>query len=97
MNENDKFILGLIVNPIAGMGGAVGLKGTDGRDILQQAMILGARPNAVNRAKELLKELNSIKNKIKFYTPPSLMGENALKEMRFDYEVLSHPIFKINK
>jgi len=90
MEDSNKFLLGLIVNPISGMGGSVGLKGTDGRDILQKAIELGAEPNALNRTKELLDELEPIKSKLKFITCPGIMGENALKDKEFKYECVSH-------
>ena len=89
----DKFTLGLIVNPISGMGGSVGLKGTDGRNILEKAINLGATPNALNRTKELLNELKSVKSKLKFITCPKFMGELILKKMDFNCEIIEDPIF----
>lgn len=93
MNAN-KFILGLIINPIAGMGGSVGLKGTDGKNILTEAINLGAEPNAQERTKDFLDALKPIKSKIKFFTPPKYMGEFVLDENDFEYEVIKDPLFQ---
>ena len=49
--------IGFLVNPIAGMGGSVGLKGTDGTEILQEAVKRGAEPQSNHRAEKTLKGL----------------------------------------
>ncbi|MEM0037476.1 MAG: ATP-NAD kinase family protein [Zestosphaera sp.] len=48
--------LGLIVNPVAGMGGSVGLKGTDG-ELLHEALRRGARPVAPLKVTRFLNAL----------------------------------------
>lgn len=80
--------LGFIVNPIAGMGGRVGLKGTDGVEVLEKALSLGAIPESPDKAKKALEVLLPIKDEFEIYTYPGNMGENEAKELGFDPIVL---------
>jgi len=75
--------IGLIVNPIAGMGGAVGLKGTDGEEILRRALSLGAEPIASSRACTYLSELESSGQKPHFILGAGEMGEQQIHNCRF--------------
>lgn len=78
--------VGFLINPIAGMGGRVGLKGTDGKEILEKALALGAKPVARERAFRALKIL---RDKAEFLTCSGEMGESALKELGFtSYEIV---------
>ena len=74
-NEVSAKTLGLIVNPVAGMGGAVGLKGTDGRAVLKKAVALGAKPIAPARAEFFLSELKFADGKIRLVVGAGNMGE----------------------
>ena len=57
--------LGLIINPLAGIGGSVGLKGSDGPDVIKEAFLRGAECKSSPRAKLALDVLVSIKDKIR--------------------------------
>jgi predicted polyphosphate/ATP-dependent NAD kinase len=80
--------LGLIVNPIAGMGGRVGLKGTDG--VLKEAIARGAKPVAPKRAKEFLEKLkeNITETPMEILTCPGVMGEEEAKKSSLPVQVL---------
>ena len=71
--------LGLIVNPIAGMGGSVGLHGTDG-DTYRQAAALGAAPIAHRRAGRAVKLLAKAIPDLPVMTGSGTMGEKTARE-----------------
>ena len=73
--------IGLIINPIAGMGGRVGLKGTDTPEILEEARKRGAKPVASERTRQFLVELIKFPEHklISFVVPQGDMGGSVFK------------------
>ena len=80
--------LGLIVNPIAGMGGRVGLKGTDGPAILEEARRLGAKPQSQHRTREALRMFESLRDEINVVTCAGQMGERVAVQCGFKPAVI---------
>lgn len=80
--------VGLIVNPMAGIGGRVGLKGSDGEKLQKEAISLGAIPESHNRTVQALKRLVPLKTGIQLVTYPGEMGENAAKACGFNPTVI---------
>ncbi|MGK0249723.1 MAG: putative polyphosphate/ATP-dependent NAD kinase [Oleispira sp.] len=82
--------LGLIINPLAGIGGSVGLKGSDGSEIIKEALSRGAQCKSSERAGLSLSVLVPIKEHIEIITCPTSMGENLVANMGFNYQVLDN-------
>jgi len=81
--------IGVVVNPIAGMGGRVGLKGTDGK--VEEARELGAERRAPERAVEALARLRDRAPDAEVLTYGVEMGERAAREAGFDPRVVGEP------
>ncbi len=84
-------IIGFLVNPIAGMGGSVGLKGTDGGAYLR-ALKLGAKPVAPQRAKRFLERAarKELDVKADFIIAPHVMGEDYARGLLKRYKVIGN-------
>lgn len=78
--------IGFLINPIAGMGGAVGLKGTDG--LAGQALARGAKPQAPERAMACLHLLSREADGLLFLAASGEMGGRALSECDLHYQVV---------
>lgn len=80
------FKLGLIINPIAGVGGSVALKGSD--DMVKHALALGAELKANARAKTALAVLLPYQDEIVVYTVNDQMGEQTAKDLGFNVNLV---------
>ncbi|KEA62841.1 ATP-NAD kinase [Marinobacterium lacunae] len=80
------FTLGLIINPFAGLGGSVALKGSDGADTVARALELGAQPRAQLRALTALEALKGLT--FRLITWGGDMGELVAREAGFEPEVI---------
>ena len=81
------FRLGLIINPVAGIGGSVALKGSD--DVVQRAQQLGATPQAQLRTRVALEALKNIRDQFRVYTAAHDMGEYVCRDLGFDVTVVA--------
>lgn len=69
--------IGLVVNPVAGMGGPVGLKGTDDPERARQ---LGAEPVTPDRARRFVEAVQARDGDVTWFTAGPPMGEDVLVE-----------------
>lgn len=85
------FKIGLIVNPIAGLGGASGFKGTDDPAIVFEALKMGVKPQATNRVREVFKRLLGLADHMYLYTAQGEMGSFILEDLGFVGEIVYQP------
>jgi|YelNatPaOPRAMG01_1025707.scaffolds.fasta_scaffold15229_4 predicted polyphosphate/ATP-dependent NAD kinase len=76
--------IGFILNPIAGMGGKIGLKGTDGIEIYELISKLGLEPWSPVRGLRFLEFLKKLDNNLKIVVYSDQMGGNLVKNIGFE-------------
>lgn len=80
--------VGVVVNPVAGMGGRVGLHGTDG-GVLADALARGATPVAAPRARRALSRLQArLPRSLNVLTASGAMGADLLRELDWPHQVV---------
>ena len=78
--------IGLVLNPLAGIGGPVGLKGSDG--VAETAMALGGKSHVEQRVRECLECLIPWPADVTLMTYAGVMGEDLCHALALPYEVL---------
>ncbi len=85
------FKLGLVINPFAGIGGRVGLKGSDGEQIRTKALQLGAPQLAMQKTNHCLIQCQELLVNCEIYTIAGDMGENVCKQLGLAHQVVYQP------
>lgn len=83
------FKIGVVINPFAGLGGPVGLKGSDGAETVALALALGARPQAHERCVRALKRL--VGGDVQVFTVAGEMGERACESAGLPAQIVVTP------
>lgn len=76
-------LVGFIVNPVAGLGGRVGLKGSDGSATVRRAFELGATPVSHERAERAIVRLERHRERISLVAGASAMGADLARAHGF--------------
>lgn len=80
--------LGLIVNPIAGIGGRLALKGSDSSELVAEARRQGAEAPAPERATLALESMRRSREAIELFTAAGEMGEDEARSLGYQPVVL---------
>lgn len=88
MTEQPKqrFRIGLIINPLAGLGGQAALKGSD--NVADQALAMGVKPLAIERVRKALEVVLPYAERIEFLVAPGAMGAELVAGMEFEHQVV---------
>lgn len=89
--NNPRFRLGVIVNPFAGIGGALALKGSDGAQVREKALSMGAEQKANEKMAKALSILEALSGKFTVVTAQGEMGESVCVSLGLPYEVIYSP------
>jgi len=88
VSEKAQLKLGLIINPVAGIGGKVGLKGSDGQDTIARAKELGACQESGIKAGKALAEFADLAAGFALYTCAGAMGQEECEKLRIPAEMI---------
>ena len=76
--------LGLVINPIAGLGGPLGQKGSDH---LSAPAAAGEKSRSTERVRRTLSLLKSSGEALRWFAAPGPLGADLLAELGFDHEI----------
>lgn len=82
--------IGFIINPIAGLGGKAGFKGSDRMENLKKALDMGYEKEAKKKAFDCLEQIKGCKDYL-FITAPGELGEDVVRCLGYPYETIRLP------
>ncbi len=90
--------LGVVINPFAGIGGSVALKGSDGRETVELALVRGAELRAEKRATSAMQALSVMHdNDMTIYTAAKNMGADVLHALNLSSETIYEADYTVDE
>jgi len=86
MTVAQRFRIGLVINPLAGLGGQAALKGSD--DVADQALAMGVKPQASERVRQALGVVLPYAERVELLVAPGPMGADLARELGFEHQVI---------
>lgn len=86
MTVAQRFRIGLVINPLAGLGGQAALKGSD--DVADQALAMGVKPQASERVRQAFGVVLPYAERVELLVAPGPMGADLARELGFEHQVI---------